>query len=394
MTILTKSSPVTNRESAAGPTWVKGGRIPCLDGLRALSILLVLLAHASQTHGFAAAPWFKALAHRGAIGVDVFFVVSGFLITLLMTREIARTGSVCLKGFYFRRLLRITPVYLLFLLTVLALTRTEFMRLEPRDWAGALTYTVNFLPEPSWEIGHLWSLSIEEQFYLLWPPLLLLAGLGRARVAVIAYLCIAPLLRLGVWAMAREHLAMVDAWTFTRCDSIAAGCLLALLAADPAWIGRLTLPRRKALGLGVGALALLILSVAARSFTLYTIALGYTINALSIAALVWVCATHGQGRLGRVLNARPLVAIGLLSYSLYLWQQIFLNPHNASFACQWPLNVILALIAAVISYRLVELPFLRLKDRGARADAAAPATSVARPSAAGPSEPHPTPSAA
>jgi peptidoglycan/LPS O-acetylase OafA/YrhL len=353
------------------PEWVSRGRVPCLDGLRGVAILAVLLCHMVQTHGFAA-PWgLGRLGHYGSLGVDLFFTVSGFIITLLLMRELARTRTLDLRQFYLRRMLRLMPASVVFSLAIFGLTRLHLAHLESRDWIGVLTYTVNFLHQPAWEIGHLWSLAIEEHFYLLWPPILLLLGARRARWVTLAYLAAAPVLRVLIWGHWRcepSVTQMVDSWTFTRADCIAAGALLALCAADRSFCRRFRFSARQALALGVLSVALLLASrTIGQEVALYQFALGYTITAACMATLVWLCVNHAGGFVGRLLHARWMVAVGTASYSIYLWQQIFLNPRNAGWACQWPLNLVLALGAGFLSCLFIEAPFLRLKVRCAAA---------------------------
>lgn len=126
------------RDSAptAGPPWIDGGRIPCLDGLRALAILLVLFSHLE----FPGSGWppLRPLHGRcGFLGVQIFFVLSGFLITTLMLREVRRTGRLSLRGFYWRRLLRIVPVYVVFLAVLGVLQACERPGLDGRTWYRA-----------------------------------------------------------------------------------------------------------------------------------------------------------------------------------------------------------------------------------------------------------------
>lgn len=364
---------------STGLGWIERGRVPCLDGLRAVSILLVLLAHASETHGFRAPRLVSVIARGGSIGVDVFFVISGFLITLLLMREISRTDSVSIPDFYRRRALRILPAYIAYCLVVLCLTQSHQLHLHRGDWPAVLTYTVNFLHKPNWVVGHIWSLSIEEQFYLLWPLTLLLAGPKRGRSIVIGCLLAAPALRVAVYLFDKPDLLYVDGWTPTRIDSIAAGCLLALLAHSPALHRMGVRCRSRLTPILLGACALLILSIIGRRFSIYTMALGYTVNAACIAAILWFCATNADTTFGRFLQSRILTAVGVLSYSLYLWQQLFLNPYNSSWPARWPVNILLAVAAASVSYLAIEAPFLRLKARShqTRAQSAITASATA-----------------
>ena len=201
----------------AGPRWLHSGSVPSLDGLRAVSISMVIVGHASLAwHG-------HGLGRLGGIGVDLFFVISGFLITLLLLRERRRNGSISLRAFYVRRCWRILPAYLVFLGALFVLSVFGVVDLTERDWAGALTYTVNFRPGTSWVMGHLWSLSVEEHFYLLWPVLLLLLGPARACALAALYVVTAPVVRLLIWRLGCRALD-VDYCTPARMDTIAVGC--------------------------------------------------------------------------------------------------------------------------------------------------------------------------
>lgn len=345
------------------PAWIARGRIPGLDGLRAVSILLVLASHAALTHGFPGPrPGLDALRRLGGLGVDVFFVISGFLITLLLLRERDRTGSISLRGFYARRALRIVPAYAAYLLFVLALTRLGAVALSPRDWAAALSYTVNFLPdlEGRWTIGHLWSLSIEEHFYLVWPPALLWLGRKRGPMALVAAIAAAPALRVVVF---RAGLG-ANAATPARIDTIGMGCLLAFVVTDRrTWPAAARVLRRADAVVVASAIALVASCVWLSSVHRYWLTVERSVEAALIAAIVLACAAAPGSRVGRLLNARPVAALGTLSYSLYLWQQPFLDPTMDRPMTRWPGNVALAVLAALGSYYLVERPFLKIKDR-------------------------------
>src|SRR6185503_16392845 len=151
-------------------------RVPSLDGLRAISIALVVFCHMAGTRGFPISEAAGNILPFAALGVRVFFVISGFLITKLLLAEWSRTGGIDLSRFYLRRTLRIMPPYYVLLVAVAMAASVDLIRLAPGDLAHAATYTSNYAPDRSWWIGHTWSLSVEEQFYLLWPAVLLLAG--------------------------------------------------------------------------------------------------------------------------------------------------------------------------------------------------------------------------
>jgi len=148
-----------------------GGRIPSLDGIRAISIGLVIFSHLAGTHHFPVR-WSIFSSDLGMLGVRVFFVISGFLITTLLLEEYADSGGISLPWFYFRRTLRIFPAAYAFIAVIFILHGLDLVSLQSRDMLHALTYTMNYSQDSfhrhSWTMYHLWSLSVEEQFYLLW----------------------------------------------------------------------------------------------------------------------------------------------------------------------------------------------------------------------------------
>ena len=156
-------------------------RIPALDGLRAASIALVLLAYLSGTRHFLAMSVLSRCGDIGNLGVSVFFVISGYLITTLLLRDHATNGQIDLLGFDRCRAWRILPAagtYLL-VLAVAAVT-TGSSHLSSADWLHALTFTMNYHHDRAWSVGHLWSLSVEEQFYCWWPAAMRVLGSRRS----------------------------------------------------------------------------------------------------------------------------------------------------------------------------------------------------------------------
>ena len=365
--------PAASEASVQEPSWLHKGRIPCLDGLRAISIILVLLEHGFLSRGFPElhASLRPVIGRIGSFGVDVFFAISGFLITLLLVREHQRSGSISIKSFYRRRFLRLMPAFVAYALVVFLLTRLGAAHVPNSDWLHVATYTVNFARKPAWEIGHIWSLSIEEQFYLVWPLALMLAGPRRARFLVIAGLAAGPVLRTALGLFFKDWLWVKDTWTPFRVDCIAAGCLLGLLASDPEFRRRVAVTSSNAWKyLSAAALILPLNHVLGMVSAKYGLLLGESVKAACIVAVIWACINHKDTRFGRLLEWKPAVTLGILSYSLYLWQQLFLNPHNGSWIAAWPQNAVLAVGTAALSYRFVEQPFLRIKDRKPRDSAA------------------------
>lgn len=352
--------------SVATPSRVKCRRhqaqvaqLPSLNGLRALSIVMVLLGHMAGTRNFdySLKSTFGDVAH---LGVMVFFVISGFLITTLLISERMRRGSVSLPHFYARRIVRIFPAAYTFILCVALLSAAGIVRLNSGDLWHALTYTANYSPFRSWSIGHLWSLSVEEQFYLLWPFAFSVLGNKRALAVALAAVALGPVARSGGWLFLRgtqyyglEMFPMVA-------DSIAAGCVLAALRPwleCSSWYLRLFQPRCSLLLLA----AILIIN---REMD-HTLALvfGTSIINICLAILIHRSVYSSRDAVGRILNYRPVAFIGILSYSLYVWQQLFLDRQTIAWRTAFPQNIVLVLTVALLSYFALEKPLLELRHK-------------------------------
>ncbi len=336
-----------------------GGRLPSIDGLRAVSIALVLLGHLRLTRGFPDGVVPPGLAE---FGVRTFFVISGFLITTLLLGEWQRTNTISIRDFYVRRIYRIFPAFYFFLAVTLTLAALSVIQLQPFDALAAATYTMNYHQDRSWWLGHLWSLSVEEQFYLLWPLAFSLATPGRAAWVAAGAVLLGPLARVGSWVLLPSSREGIGESFPTVCDAIAIGCLLACvrdrLTAVPQYLAFLR--SRWFLGLPFLAVGC---AVVARTHVAIDYAVAQSAANVVIALSVDRWVRWPDGALGRVLNAGPMVFIGTLSYSLYLWQQLFLNASASSGLNAFPLNIGLAFVAACFSYYLVERPFLRLRNR-------------------------------
>jgi peptidoglycan/LPS O-acetylase OafA/YrhL len=369
------------------PRWLGSGHIPGLDGIRCLAVLMVIYAHGHfPLDGIG--PLHVLKGRCGFLGVQIFFVLSGFLITTLMLREIDRTGRVSLRQFYLRRVLRIVPAYLAYLAVLAVLQVSGQARLGGRHWLALATYTVNFLPSSLPEtIAHVWSLSVEEHFYLLWPLVMAVLTPAGCRKAVLA--CAAGALGLRWWMLLTlpERNCPVDLWTFTRIDDIAAGCLLALLARDGAWrarLDRLTASNhRLALIAVVFAASQLCLSrlVGGRLFAPLAlkllIGLANDVNTAAIAVLMWAVLARPASVVTRGLNLPAVRYVGVISYSLYLWHPLFCDG-GPPLLCAFPQNLVCIFLTAVLSHTLVERPFLALKERLSSARQAPVAVAVPR----------------
>ena len=345
-------------------------RLPSLDGLRAVSIGLVIGAHATRTYGFP--EWMGAAApfiFDGLLGVRVFFVISGFLITWLLLRELDERGAIDLGAFYKRRLLRIFPVFYLYLATVCLSALWIHRDFSDGEWIAAAAFVRNFL-EGGWTLGHLWSIAVEEQFYLFWPLTLVLLKSRRQLVVVAgAVILLAPIARVLVYLSPWRH---IPGFGFvTQADSLMVGALLAVVLADRSPMAaavrrRLENTRR----VQVVALAIIYAVWLLTSHGLagrLTVPFGPTAQHFAIAAFIATVVLVPRGAAFRVLNYPLLAWVGVLSYSLYIWQQLFLYPATYEDGDLWwrtfPANLVLLLLVSCASFYLVEKPFLKLKQR-------------------------------
>jgi peptidoglycan/LPS O-acetylase OafA/YrhL len=360
MAAVVATGSADTMETRTGPSWVQHGRIPFLDGLRAIAIFLVVASHLCGRRQFdAVSEWVN-----GHTGVTLFFVISGFLITLLMLREHNKTGTVSLSAFYKRRALRIFPVYYAYLAFSGTLCAAGIIAFPAKYWLGALTYTMCYFPLASgWPIAHTWSLSVEEHFYLLWPLVLLLLRPQNAWRAALGYFLLAPVVRYFVWS---RHCIWLDAdyCSLTQMTSIAIGCVFAFMVCGVALPSLNKALTRNSSYTLLGGLLLLAVSTYAHRFGKYAILLGDPIDALAMALIIVALVhTNVQSLIGRALNCKPIVFLGVLSYSLYLWQQLFTSRLPAILRLPWYVAVGLLLLTAIASHYIIELPFLRLKDR-------------------------------
>jgi len=323
-------------------------RIPSLDGLRALSISMVLVAHSVPVSQQNWLLW--KIIGNGDLGVSIFFVISGFLITSLLLREHDGTGTISLRSFYVRRAFRILPPFYVFLSFILLLRITGVLDFSLQGWASAFLFLHDYWKSPDWWTAHTWSLSIEEQFYLLWPACLALAGRSRSGRVALALIAAAPAIRMACH-LVLPHVGWQEQLMFhMRMDSLMTGCVVAL------FYDRL---RVKWTWVAPAAIFLFVLSpyLTTRLHGYYLLPFGYSLNNLAIAYLLLYAVRNPNSAFGWGLNHRLIVHVGVISYSLYLWQQLFLG--------LWPFPWGLAgsFLAAEMSWRIVETPALRLRDR-------------------------------
>jgi peptidoglycan/LPS O-acetylase OafA/YrhL len=347
--------------------------IAALDGLRGLAILSVMFFHATLSRASAPRP------SGGFLGVDVFFVLSGFLITALLLKEWDQKGSIALRSFYARRALRLLPA--LFVLMAVILLVPGVFYSSQRPWWDAMiaaAYATNWVRAFGGDVeffGHTWSLTIEEQFYVIWP--LLLVGLLRLGVrrrvillVVLVAIAVPTVLRVDLWegpvSVKRLYYGLD-----TRFDSLLLGCLVAFLAS---WN---VIPRSERalkmirLAAAVAAVVLVVLIANATEESQLTY-FGLGVIACASVAVLLVHLIYCPSRLSDLILAnRPMVWVGRISYGLYLWHDpIFfgmLNPTRmgkvgVTGVGLMAVRFVAAFVAATVSFYLLERPLLRIKD--------------------------------
>jgi peptidoglycan/LPS O-acetylase OafA/YrhL len=376
-------------------------QVDALDGLRGVAIALVVASHLDELtvdgvseirgHDLTPSDALNRVLDGGFLGVDLFFVLSGFLITTLLAQERRAAGRVALGRFYARRGLRLLPALYAFLAVHVAYAVAVDLHAPSERWSigGALLYVSNWVAADNLfhvteGTGHLWSLAVEEQFYVLWPAVLLLAvRLDRtARVlqaALVATIVAVALHRAALWEDG-VHWLEVFVRTDTRIDALLVGALLAIV-----W-GRRTSPLPRWLGAAAWLSAAVMAAVLpfADNEERFVYLGGFSLFAVASGVVV-LAAADSDWAGNRLLRARPLQVLGRVSYGLYLWHPLvfFAVRRWADDVALVPrIALALAASAAVTSMSrvLVELPALRLKRRFA-APRPAPAAGGAAPPA-------------
>lgn len=371
------AAPVAPRASRGFPSAVaRSGRVGGLDGLRTLAVALVIVHHVEP-----------GMLPGGAVAVDVFFTISGFVITRLLLAEYVRRGGISLMSFYRRRWLRLVPALLALcaVCAVLGMTTSLWGFDGSLQAAGLsatfLTNVVRAMESGPYSdltspLAHTWSLGVEEQFYFLWPlALFFLLRRFRARTVLLctAALCVLPLLwRCVLWNPEAAH--RIYNGTDTRADQLLAGALVAvalarLRADDPrlallrTWAGRLAWPALALLGLVAWRVPV------TEDLGIWTAA-WYTIGFLAVAALsatlVAALELRPEDRLSRLLALAPLAWVGRnLSYGIYLWHYpvVRLLASLGMKEGRLAATVVLTLLMALLSYYAIEKPCLRRAHR-------------------------------
>jgi len=318
-------------------------RLPGLDGLRGVAALMVICCHA-LAHSMGLGNYGGPLYRLGTEGVQIFLVLSGFLITWLLLKEESHNGSIDLRTFYGRRVLRIQPAAITYLASLSMLGILGILQIGWWDVLPCIFGFRNFT-EGHWITTHFWSLSVEEQFYLVWPALLIAIRRPRLRLVTVAALIVLSMVSRRLWD-ANANGFRSDLWF----DTILIGCGLGLLRSNIAARAAL----RSRLWQSKWMLAFTVSIIIVNIFPYYSNYLR-TINNVAIGLLINYFIEHP----GTLLDAPLLRWCGDISYSLYLWQELVFNsPTTLLFL---PVRFVELLMLAVLSFYCVERPFNRLR---------------------------------
>lgn len=364
--------------------------VPALDGVRGIAISGVLALHfgvaADLSNRFPSVVtrWVERVLYAGWAGVDLFFVLSGFLITSILL--VSKDGPQYFRRFYGRRILRIFPLYY----TALILALVVLPRIAPAHAWGLLqegesgdiwlwTYTFNIglafalIANPIASLSHFWTLAIEEQFYLVWPWLVKVASRRTLLRLCVSVAVIALALRIA-WVNLGFGWEGAYRFTLTRADSLTVGAALAVLVREVGWRRKLASIAPWALAISAAGIAILIANVP-RFYPSdpLVVTFGHSLIAFLSASLIVLALRHDADRW---LAVRPLRALGKYSYGIYVWHfplqrallawyGFYAPAPGASHVADTVLFLLAGLGGSVflgwISYHLIERPFLRLK---------------------------------
>ena len=331
--------------------------IRILDGLRAISILLVLVSHIGFEHVI-----------PGGFGVTIFFFISGFLITSLLIKEKNKYGEIKLKNFYIRRFLRMYPALLVFLTISIIGILILGQDLDTKKILSVLFYYNNFLPyeytgtlNDVYQIS--WSLCVEEHFYLFFPFLFLFNDSRLVRFLTVM-IFVTLLLRLINWQFNSCEIAASQNYSFSwyRIDSILYGCIFAFF-----WIERTLFLEKNRITLLFTGLFFIVLSLLFRD-EFFRATFRYSLQGIGLMAIFpFLMSDSSNNLLKKLLNTNVLTSIGKVSYSLYLWHWmaiVLVSQAYIKYTIHWYLLFfLLTTIFVIFSYFFIEKPFLNIRNK-------------------------------
>lgn len=334
-----------------------------LDGWRAIAIIGVIVYHGLTTVFYpnGIIPSYRALKliQFGHRGVDLFFGLSGFLICTKLINEYKISNSISLKRFYIRRAYRILPAFWFYIIIIVLLSSIGLIKVDTQEILASLFFIRNYVGAESghaWYTGHIWSLSVEEHFYILWPLVILLIGINRLFTLTFLLAILVPVRSIASYYINYQLVGRGNS-TDARIDGLLWGCWVALIFTNP----RLLQLLKRYLTSWVWLIAL----AASIAFIAFEIPWHANVLAFLIPWLIVATVMNPDWRISRFLETKMLKYIGRLSYSLYLWQQLWMfgrfseiRPFELGILQELPLNIMLTFVCANISHYLIERPLI------------------------------------
>jgi peptidoglycan/LPS O-acetylase OafA/YrhL len=349
--------------------------VRCIDGLRAIAILLVLFSHSVHS----GIPEFLSKIiqfwNAGTVGVRLFFLISGFLITTILKNELKKNGKINFKNFFIRRFLRIFPAFYFYLLILFILSFFNLIVIGPSAIFFAMFYIQNLnvfqnteLFPTSWLVKHSWSLSVEEQFYLIYPFIVnpTLNFFKRKLInKIILMTTIFTFFRILNYSYP-DISRITGGVFFMHCDFLIYGGLLSTINEnDKKFLIRKISPY-KYLILLISFIVLIYASKYEYN-SVINIAINGNLILISSLYVLTFFVLFPNSKLGNLMENKMLKSVGKLSYGLYIWQQLFMGStdlwNNFKILTFFPYNIIVIFICAIISFYLIEKPFLKLKNK-------------------------------
>ena len=349
--------------------------VPTLDGWRAIAIIIVLISHAADS----IADFLRMVDVNdqinmkfGFFGVGIFFALSGFLITTQMVFNEREHGSFNIRQFYWRRCFRILPAAYFYLLVVALLSFAGVINVSLERWISSLLFFNNYsTAADSWYVDHFWSLAVEEHYYLLWPIVFVVSRNNKTRLIVAVALAIF----IAIWRLINfKYLGGFSShhiWSRTDicADAILWGAIFALIRAVPSLKRRLD--RLYATPWFLRALIVMIFLLGCKFLAFPGWWLGELMShaflVIFIPMAIFGGISRSTGRFATFMESALLRWIGRISFSLYLYQQLFLVlDEGERMASPWnllqgfPLNFVMTFCLAIVSYHFIEQPLIKL----------------------------------
>ncbi|MBD2297288.1 acyltransferase [Nostoc sp. FACHB-190] len=348
-------------------------RINSFDGLRGIAILLVVIYHSQNTIKFDSDIWnvLSIFIANSSLGVRIFFVLSGYLITRILLKEVNETGVINLRKFNVRRAIRLFPSLYCFVVSVFLINAIAGLNIANKDFIAASTFTWNYFGifetisygkfGGTWFFGHLWTLALEAQFYLLWPLMLLFISNKYLHKLSLFLVLSMPIVRVASYFLFPVTRGYLNIMLHTSIDSIMMGCFMAILTQSPIYRNRISKIKGYYIAMLVTWLVFIspILDYLIRG---YLISIGITLNVICLGILIVWLHNNPSSYLSKLLSNPILVYVGQISYSVYIWQQLFLTDQNTTITGIFPYNIGFSILAGMVSYYLIEKPTFNLKD--------------------------------